>query len=255
MLGDIEGFKVRRFSVEEFTAQSRFQNVERVIHVGVSSNSDPVMETAWLQGLADVNGMPHGIVARCDLAATDAAETLDRHLAYANMRGLRDNGSPGSFDSPAWRRGYSRMASDDLVFCHQIGVERVDEAVLLLRDIPDVVFCVDHAAMPGERTPDYFTHWRDSVRRLAEYPQAVCKISALGMGEPRWTPASIKPWVLELIDAFGAERCFFGSNFPVDGIFSTYSDLINAFRDIVSAFSPSEQAGLLHLNANRIFRV
>src|SRR5665213_374132 len=45
MLGDIEGFKVRRFSVDEFTAQSRFQNVDRVVHVGVSSNPDPVRET------------------------------------------------------------------------------------------------------------------------------------------------------------------------------------------------------------------
>jgi predicted TIM-barrel fold metal-dependent hydrolase len=75
------------------------------------------------------------------------------------------------------------------------------------------------------------------------------------MGESRWTPESIRPWVLELIAAFGVDRCFFGSNFPVDSIFSTYSDLINAFRGLISDFTIEEQAKLLHLNANRVFRV
>ncbi|HWI32607.1 MAG TPA: amidohydrolase family protein, partial [Microbacterium sp.] len=255
MLGDIEGFKVQRFSVDEFDAQSRFQNIDKVIHVGVTTNRDPVLETAWLQALADERGLPSGIVARCDLRSDDAASVLDAHCAYPNVRGIRDNGQPGSFADPRWRQGYARLAALDLVFCHQVGVERLDEALALLGEYPSVKFCLDHSAMPRERSGEYFQRWSRAIRQIAAYPQVSCKVSALGSADRRWTIDSIRPWVLELIDAFGVDRCFFGSNFPVDGIFSTYSDLIEAFRCVVADFTREEQAKLLHLNANRIFRV
>jgi predicted TIM-barrel fold metal-dependent hydrolase len=254
-LGDIEGLKVTRFAAGELLAQSRFQRVTKAIHVGVSTNADPVLETRWVQAVADATGFPHGIVARCDLASPDAAATLERHLESPNMRGVRDNGRPGSFADPRWREGYRRLGDHDLVFCHEVGVDRMEEAVDLVGAFPGVQFCLDHCAMPRQLDDPGFRRWQAAIRTLAAFPNVVVKISALGQWGGLWTLETVRPWVSACIDAFGTERAFFGSNFPVDGLFSSYGDLMGAFRSLVSEYSETEQRDLLAGNAERIFRL
>lgn len=254
-IGDIEGLKVTRFAEKEFVAQSRFQHVTKAIHVGVSTSADPVAETRYLQQMADESGWPHGIVARCALAGADAAWTLERHMMSPNMRGVRDHGSPGSFDDPAWRSGYERLADHDLVFCHEVGLSRAAEAVRLLTDHPEVTFCLDHTAMPAALDAEYFDAWRAAVLDIARYESSVVKLSAFGQWGRMWTLDSVRPWAQACIDAFGPDRVFFGSNFPVDGLFSSYSDLVQSFRDLVVDYSLDEQHQMLAGNAERIFRI
>jgi predicted TIM-barrel fold metal-dependent hydrolase len=254
-LGDIEGLKARRYATEEYVADTRFNNVIKSVHTQVATTADPVEETRWLQSLADKSGFPHGIVAYCDLAADDAAETIERHMEFANVRGIRDGGNDDSFIDPAWRRGYQALAKHELVFTHQVGLDRMPKACDLIGAIPEVVFCVDHAGMPRERTQEYFDAWREGMESLAAYPNTVCKISALGMCDHRWTIDSLRPWVLACIDVFGVERSFFGSNFPVDRLFSTYTDLANGFNETVGDFSLDERRALFQTNAERVFRV
>ncbi len=255
MIGDIEGLKVARFSVGEFVAQSRFAGVHKAIHVAVSTNPDSVLETRWLQSLADQHGYPHGIVAKCDLASPNAEATLLRHLESPNMRGVRDNGAPGSFDSSQWRQNYSLLGKYELVFCHEVGLARTDEATRLVKAFPHVQFCVDHCAMPRSLDEAGFRAWRSSVGTLAELPNVVMKISALGQWGRLWTVDSVRAWISACIDAFGPSRVLFGSNFPVDGLFSPYSDLISCFRELVAGYSDEEQRDLLGRNAERIFRI
>jgi len=51
---------------------------------------------------------------------------------------------------------------------------------------------------------------------------------------------AFKPWFEIGIELLGAERCMFGSNFPVDKITSGYGALWNAFRRLAAGFSRSE---------------
>src|SRR5262249_49920180 len=107
VLGDIDGLKVLKYMAPEFISETRFQNVSKAIHVQAAIGiDDPVEETRWLQEQADATGFPHGIVAHCDLAGPDAAATLDRHLEYANMRGVRDFGQGDYLVDSNWQRGY-----------------------------------------------------------------------------------------------------------------------------------------------------
>jgi predicted TIM-barrel fold metal-dependent hydrolase len=255
MLGDIEGLKVRRYAVDEFVAQSRFHHVSKAVHVSVSTNDDPVLETRWLQAQADKSGYPQAIVAKCDLAHRNAEETLLHHLESPNMRGVRDNGQPGSFRDRSWRNGFRLLAKYNLVFCHEVGVERMDEAVELVRTFPEVQFCLDHCAMPRVLDEDGFRNWRTSLTSIASAPNVTVKISALGQWGRKWTAESARPWVLTCIETFGIKRAFFGSNFPVDGLFSGYGDLIEAFRGMIADYPEGEQQDLLARNAERVFRI
>jgi predicted TIM-barrel fold metal-dependent hydrolase len=83
----------------------------------------------------------------------------------------------------------------------------------------------------------------------------VMKISGLGMMDRRWTVDSLRPWVLGSIEAFGVDRVVFGTNWPVDRMFSSYPDVINAYATIVSHFTKGEQTKMFSKNAERLFRV
>jgi predicted TIM-barrel fold metal-dependent hydrolase len=51
--------------------------------------NNPVGETAWMQAQADRYGYPHGIVAFANLSDPNVEDTLHKHCAYANVRGVR----------------------------------------------------------------------------------------------------------------------------------------------------------------------
>ncbi len=63
------------------------------------------------------------------------------------------------------------------------------------------------------------------------------QLSGLGMFDHNWTENSIAPIVNECIQQFGPSRCMFGSNFPVDSLYSDYSSLIQAYRNIIPKFA------------------
>ena len=90
---------------------------------------------------------------------------------------------------------------------------------------------------------------------MAKSFNVTMKISGLGMGDPRWTAGSIRPYVLGSIEAFGTDRVVFGTNWPVDRMFSSYPDVIDAYAEIIAGFSPDEQKGMFSGNAERLFRI
>jgi predicted TIM-barrel fold metal-dependent hydrolase len=129
------------------------------------------------------------------------------------------------------------------------------DAAELARRFPEVVYCVDHAGFPRRRERDYFEEWREGMRKLAAVENTVVKISGLGMGDHRWTVESLRPWVLECIDAWGPSRAFFGTNWPVDRLFSSYGDVVDAYRELVGDLSREEQEALFSRTACRVFRL
>jgi predicted TIM-barrel fold metal-dependent hydrolase len=256
ILGDIDGLKVLRYMAPEFIAETRFQNVTKAIHVQAAIGiEDPVEETRWLQEQANATGFPHGIVAHCDLSSPDAEAVLERHLHYPNLRGIRDFGQGDYLIDTAWRRGYGLLARHGLVFCLDVIWENMGKARDLADAHPGVVLCIDHAGFPRARDSEYFASWRKGMETVAGAPNAVCKISGLGMCDNRWTVDSLRPWVLTCIEAFGVERSFFGTNWPVDRLYSSYGDVVDAYAEIVAELTPSEQKAVFSANASRIFRI
>jgi predicted TIM-barrel fold metal-dependent hydrolase len=256
ILGDIDGLKVLKYMAPQFVAETRFQNVSKAVHVQAAIGiDDPVEETRWLQEQADLTGFPHGIVAHCDLTSPDAAETIERHLAYANMRGIRDFGQGDYLVDPAWQQGYALLARHGLVFCLDVLPENLGKARALAERYPDVVLCIDHAGFPRSREPDYFEMWKGGMNDAVGAPNVVCKVSGLGMCDNAWTVDSFRPWVLACIEAFGTDRTFFGTNWPVDRLYSSYGDVVDAYAEIIGDFSPAEQEALFSKNAERVFRI
>ncbi len=74
------------------------------------------------------------------------------------------------------------------------------------------------------------------------------------------TPSSLlaeewRPYVEPVIEAFGAERCMFESNFPVDIGSCDYDVLWNTFKILAKNASPDEKTALFSGSASRIYRL
>ena len=256
ILGNIDGLKALRYMAEEFIAETRFQNVKKVIHVQAAVGiDDPVDETRWLQEQADRTGIPTGIVAHCDLASPTASEVLARHRLSPSLCGIRDFGQGDYLSDEAWQRGYALLEQHGLVCCLDNVWESFGEARALAERFPGITLCLDHAGFPRARDDDYLRHWRAALLDLPRAENVVVKISGLGMCDPRWTVDSLRPWVLSCIDAFGIDRSFFGTNWPVDRLYSSYGDVLAAYAEIISDLTREEQVALFSGNAERVFGV
>jgi predicted TIM-barrel fold metal-dependent hydrolase len=129
------------------------------------------------------------------------------------------------------------------------------DAASVARAHPDVPMIVNHTGMPRDRSPDGVVAWRRGLRLVAEQPHVSLKLSGFAMFDPEWTVDSIRPFVLESIEIFGAERCMLGSNFPVDKLHRSYAAIFDAFRSLTADLSPAEQRAIFHDNAQRIYRL
>ena len=166
ILGDIEGIQAQRYWADEFVAETRFSNVRKSIHVQAALGiPDPVEETKWLQAFADRLGHPHGIVAEVHLQQDDAQSVIERHLAYPNVRGVRDFGPGDYLVDERWRRGYAHLGEHDLVACLDSSPETYAKMRSLAEAFPNIVISLDHAGFPRKRDPEYFAMWK---RELAE---------------------------------------------------------------------------------------
>ena len=250
--GSMDAIASRRYLLPDFVAETRFNHVVGAVHVQAAiGTDDPVAETQWLSEQADACDFPLRIVADAELASDTIEETLDRHAAHWRLRGIRDFTSRPAvaLDDAAFRRGYALLAKHDLSFELNSMPPNLHTAVDLLEAFPESRLVIGHTGFPQQRDDEYFATWRADMAAVASCLNAMVKISGLGMGDPRWTVASIRPWVEATIELFGVERCMFATNWPYDRLYSSYTDVAQAYREITAGFSSEERTALFSANA------
>lgn len=262
---------LKTHEVGDFLADAQGVEVLKVVHIDAAHDpAAPLKETQWLQSLADAPGspgMPQGIVAYADLSSPEVEGLLEAHAAHRNVRGIRQtlNVHPNPFydyvgrhfmREPQWRRGFALLRKHGLSFDLQLYPSQMLEAAELGRAHPDTTIVLNHTGMFVDRgSLAGWRDWRDGLRALAACPNVAVKISGLGMFDHAWTLESLRPYVLEAIDAFGVERAMFASNFPVDRLYSSYAALWSAYERIVADLADSERDALFSANAERVYRI
>ncbi|HEX2528026.1 MAG TPA: amidohydrolase family protein [Geminicoccus sp.] len=257
--------------LEDFLADAGSIQVQKIVHIDAGHDpSDPLGETRWLQAIADdptSNGMPNAIVAGADLSKPDVERLLAAHAEHRNMRGIRQilNVHPDKrldfvgrqlMADDGWRKNFKLLAKYGLSFDLQIYPDQMAAAAGLAAGNPDIPIILNHTGMFADRNSvQGWRIWRDGMRLLAGQANVSVKLSGLGMLDHHWTVESLRPYVLEAVDAFGTERAMFASNFPVDRLFSSYEQLWQAFATIVADMSEAEKAALFRTNAERVYRI
>lgn len=258
----------KNYLIGDYLADVRGQSIVKSVHVEAGCDpADPVAETRWLQVVADTHGFPHGIVTYADLSTPDARAALEGHCAHRNVRGVRvmmrrlgelarrKVSGDSLMTDPAWRRGFALLREFHLSFDLQAPPPLMAEAADLAAAFPDIQFLLTHAGLPLDRSEEGMAAWRRGMALLAERPNVAVKISGLPMTDWHWSTDSLRPIVLQAIDLFGVDRAMFGSNFPVDKLFSDFDTLFDVYRAIVAGFTAEERQKLFHDNAERLYRL
>ena len=257
------------YGIDNYLADAGPIGLRKSVHIQSEFDpTNPVGETAWLQRIADKHGFPHGIVAWANLADSGVGELLEGHAGFPNTRGIRQNlnwdalrpersfTDRGDYlTDSSWRAGFGLLQRYDMSFDLQILPHQLVQAADLAAAFPETQIILDHAGLPIDRDQVAMAMWRSGMRRLASFPNTTVKISGFGMLDHDWTVESIRTLVVEAIEIFGVNRAMFASNFPVDGLYATYSEVFSAYRTITAHFSYAERRALFSDNAERIYRL
>ena len=256
----------RSYLIDEYLEEGRDEfDIVGAVHVEAFP-TDPIKETATLQAVADTGKLPLVIVGNGDLGSTDFPALLDEHQKFPIFRGIRQvvNMHPDpkrSYTSrdlmaePQFLEGLRELGRRGLSFDLQLYPHQMETAAALAAKAPDTLIILNHAGMWADRDLAGWKQWKAGMRTLAAQPNIVAKISGLGMLDNGWTIESIRTLVLESLEAFGAERAMFASNFPVDKQYTDFVTVWRAFDAITAQFSEAERAGLFRDNARKHYRI
>ena len=227
--------------------------------------TDPLGEIAWVKSVREEYGFPHAATGQAWLDRDGVEEVLAGHAEVGFVRGVRHKpavahaphapppGPRGSMSDEKWREGYALLERYGLFFELQTVWWHLPEAARLARDFPGTLIVLDHAGVPTDRSEAGLDAWARAMRAIAAQPNVVVKISGLGVRGAPWTPALNRLVVLDTIDAFGVERCMFGSNFPVDGLTGSYRTIMGGFMELVADRPEADRRKLFHDNAARVY--
>ena len=199
------------------------------------------------------------------ITAWDADPTL-MNPAYAPP--------PGLMADATFREGFARLAPLNLSFDAWLYHPQIDELTALAQAFPETQICLNHVGGPlgigvyaGKRDA-VNAKWAASIRALAKCPNVVVKVGGMAMRiagfdfHERSDPpssealaAAWKPWVETCVEAFGASRCMFESNFPVDKGSYGYAPFWNACKILARGASAEDKTALFSGTATRFYRL
>ena len=125
----------------------------------------------------------------------------------------------------------------------------------MLTKVDSLPVAVCHAGSPWDQSRQGLETWQSGLRKLAERPATVVKISGLGMFKRQWQQDDIERIALPVIDIFGPERVMVGSNFPVDKLYHSYEAWWQAIQQLMSRFNASEQRAMLVECSSKFYRI
>ncbi|MGF6547009.1 L-fuconolactonase [Paraburkholderia youngii] len=174
---------------------------------------------------------------------------------------------------PDYGAGVAQLASLGLSYDAWLFFPQLPELYELAKSNPHTSFIINHCggvlriASYAKQREEVFDAWSRSMRTLAELPNVYVKVGGLGMRingfefEKGERPPSSdqlaqawKPWIYTCIDAFGAARCMFESNFPVDKGSYPFSNGWNAFKKLTAQASPAEREALFRGTVTKAYR-
>ena len=224
-------------------------------------------EVDWVSRQLGGGRLPYVMVASAPLEQEGGQALLRQLEADDRVRGVRQiinhepswprNGHLGNLlENDAWRQGYRLLAEHGLRFDLQLNPHQYAAAARLVAANPRVPVVIDHLGTPTLADLRGESYW-EGMRALADCAHTAIKLSMLPYVDPEWDAnALVTESVLQVIDLFGVERCFFASNFPVDRKSGwPAARLFGAFARLVGEMPLADRQRLFAANAMRAYGV
>lgn len=240
----------RPFGPDEMRPLLAEAGVDRTVLVQTISSLDETRE--FLQTAAATDFVS-GVVGWVDLTAPTIAGTL-ASMVEQPLVGVRhqvhDEPDPSWLLRDDVQRGIGAVGEAGLVFDLLVRPRELPAALATVRRNPTMSFVIDHAAKPRIAGTRWDGEWEERLAPLSDEPNVTCKLSGLvtEAAWDAWTPEQLAPYVRRVVGWFGAERCMFGSDWPVCLVAATYTQVKETLRQIVG---PDEE--IFGATARRVY--
>jgi predicted TIM-barrel fold metal-dependent hydrolase len=232
-----------------------------------------------------------GIVGFADLTLGDKAKpVLQAHIeaGQGRFRGVRHPAAwdasdvignshlstPHLLQRPDFRAGLAALESLGLSFDAWVFFSQLQDVIEVAQAFPSLNIILGHVGGPlgygpyANKQEEVWAAWKASMTELAQYKNVSVKLGGQLMrlaafdyqNSPR-PPSSIElakywgPYMQTTIELFGADRCLFESNFPVEKMGTGYAVMWNAFKRITEGASEAEKDLLFSGTARRVYRL
>jgi len=208
-----------------------------------------VEETRWLLELAGQNEFMKGVVGWVPLIEPNVGAVIEKFAVNPKLRGIRhvlqDEPDENHMLRADFNRGVRELARHNLTYDILIFERHLLQTIRFVDQYPNQKFVVDHLAKPRVRYKA-ISPWREHMRELAKRPNVYCKISGLATeaDHKKWTEEQLQPYIDTVLEAFGAKRAIFGSDWPVCLLAIGYQRWVNIVGKAAARLSIAEQRRL-----------
>jgi len=192
---------------------------------------------------------------------------------HPDVRGNHTDAAGDTLASKAFHESLSVLASMNLTFDAWVYHHQLPQVARAAALVPDSKIVVDHLGGPLSMgpyvdDPNVRPLWRENLSMVAAQPNTYLKLGGIAMpsmgadwmGGPRPATSSelAERWAGDIefaVQVFGADRCLFESNFPVDRQNVSYVVLWNAFKRIAADWSAEDRRLAFHDTATAVYSI
>ena len=213
---------------------------------------------------AEATDFVAGVVGWVDLTDSNLLETLAalQGSQYGKwLVGVRHLIQTES--DPNWllredvRQGLKAVEAAGLVYDLVPNLPQLPSCIKTVEAFPNMRFVLDHISKPEIRNQG-FDEWAVLIRKFGNQRGHVwCKLSGMVTEADwqSWTAEDLKPYVHEVLDVFGTDRCMFGTDWPVCLVAASYDRVVDALQECIKDLSEAERRKIFGLNAIEAYRL
>lgn len=220
-----------------------------------------VEETEWLLELAKSHDSIVGVVGWVPLAQNQAEPYLEKFAADDNLLAVRhvvqDEEDPQFILGKEFNEGVARLKNYGLVYDILIFARQLAPSIQFVDQHPDQPMVLDHIAKPTIRRGNFDAEWRDHMLELGKRPNVFCKISGMAteVRDSEWDVELLRPYFETTLEAFGADRLVYGSDWPVCLLKTEYERWYQTVSELISSLSESEQKAIWDENVRKAYKM
>jgi len=219
-----------------------------------------IEETDILIDLASENDFIKGVVGWVDFRASTIEKDLEKFSNNTIVKGFRHvvqgEPDPNFLLRKPFLNGIKRLEQygytyDILIFPHQLGA-----TLEFVKQFPNQKFVIDHIAKPYIKD-GFYDGWATLMKEIASHKNVYCKLSGMitEADYNNWKPEEIKRYLDLVLASFGADRCLFGSDWPVCLVAGSYAQVKELITDYITNFSTDEKAKIMGNNAVEFYNL
>ena len=201
-----------------------------------------------------------GVVGWVDLQAKNIEEQLTQYKSFPKMKGFRHvlqgEAQRDLMLAPAFMNGIKHLGAFNFTYDILVFPDQLKYIPDFVKAFPNQRFVIDHIAKPFIKD-GVIDEWKKDISEIACFDNVSCKISGMVTEADwgNWAYEDFVPYLDTVVNAFGAKRILFGSDWPVCNVAGGYEKMIGIVRTYFSSFTDHEQNLFFGENAVQFYNL